>query len=143
MYKSAVTDRADRRRNATHSKTPENWFTHLKGHSQKKQEVVPEAQTDESTLLECSMSYVPIIPNVLIMLVCKLVKCPCKPPKPTHTLSRTHIRSLSHTHTHTHTHTRREADTHMHTSKHTRTQTHTFALTHTHMLFFMIYRDSP
>lgn len=52
MYKSAVTDPADRRRSATHSKTPENWFTHLKGHSQKKQEIVPEAQTDESTLLE-------------------------------------------------------------------------------------------
>ncbi len=52
VYKSAVTDPADRRRNATHSKTPENWFTHLKGHSQRKQEVVPEAQTDESTLLE-------------------------------------------------------------------------------------------
>ncbi len=51
VYKSAVTDPADRRRNATHSKTPENWFTHLKGHSQRKQ-VVPEAQTDESTLLE-------------------------------------------------------------------------------------------
>ncbi len=33
------------------------------------------------------MSSVPIIPNVLIMLVCKLVKCPCNP----------------HTHTHTHT----------------------------------------
>ncbi len=39
------------------------------------------------------MSFVPIIPNVLIMLVCKLVKCPCNPPKPTHTHTHTHTRS--------------------------------------------------
>ncbi len=47
------------------------------------------------------MSFVPIIPNILIMLVCKLVKCPCNPPKPIHTRTRTR----THTHTHTHTHT--------------------------------------
>ncbi len=47
------------------------------------------------------MSSVPIIPNVLIMLVCKLVKCPCNPPKPTHT--HTHRQTDTNTHTHTHT----------------------------------------
>ncbi len=80
------------------------------------------------------MSSVPIIPNVLIMLVCKLVKCPCNPPKPTHTHTHTH-------HTHTHTHSlslslslSSLSLSYLSHTRHTHTHTHRTLHTHTHTL---------